>query len=481
MKIENALRKLSEAKEKLKNFKNEIENLRKENSSLQKENEQLHQEISKLTGKDFQQSWYSTRSKKDEETKSGSSEDAEKRKKAKLDKANKNRGAKKGHKGVNRGRKKADQHEHLQLKNCPHCNNKITGKQSEKYTRQILELIQAPIFRIIEYHIYQAHCRHCKKTVYSDAGQLTPRQYVGTKAKALIALLKYKLNLSTDHIYQLINFMTTFDFHKQVISQSEIMEICLEVKDYGKKPHQEILDEIRSSPYNHWDETGLSCAGESGYTWAGQSSKSVYYTARLTRASRVVEEAMEDYKGVILADFYAGYRSEKYKIQRCWVHLLREAHKIKTKHIHDASARRLNEALHSMYETIKDEEFQEKLVTDEVFRNVEKVRAEKRFDNLIKRVNIASKTGPDAKRLNGRLEKYRDEILMFFSYPGIPLHNNDVERSMRTVARYRDICYGVQSQRGMDALSIGKSLVETFKLRGENEFISFQNIISRSH
>ena len=452
MGLEDAIRKLGE--------------LEKEIQGLRAENERLRKEIKKLQGQ-IGMSWYSPRKK---EIVVVEGETPEERKQKGVEEANGNRGAKDGHTAQNRRIKEVDEHIHLKLTKCPDCGNPITGKQSEKYSRQVLELLQVPLIKILEYHYYQAHCSNCQETVCADTkNQLKAHQYIGPRLMVFISLLRFKLNQSVNQTYELINFLTTFECGRKVISKGEVAETYMEVTKYGDEYYEHILGTIRDGPYAHSDETGISVAGNNGYVWAQQGEDAVYYQAVLNRGSKVVEETMGSYKGVMVTDFFSGYRGEKYEIQRCWVHLLREVKKIKEMNPHSDQARYLYESLHRIYEYSKglSPDKEKDLVM--------------RIENLIIKHRKYKKSNEDVMRIIKRLEKHINELFTFVRHPGVPAHNNAIERSLRTIARYRDGSYCVQSERGMKALAVGKSLVGTFKLRGEDEFTSLLNLVSTNH
>lgn len=455
--------RLSEAIERLEKLEEENNRLRKMVEELSKLNEQLVKDNKRLHGQ-MGLSWYSPRKKKGEVTEGETPEESKQKGVAK---ANENRGAKLGQ---NRRRKEADEHIHLKLTECPDCGRKIKGKQSEKYSRQVLELLQVPIIKIREYHYYQSHCSNCQKTVCVDMkDQLKAHQYIGPRLVVFISLLRFKLNQSINQTYELINFLTTFELNKKVISKGEIAETYIEVTKYGDEYYQKILGTIRDGPYTHSDETGISVAGNNGYVWAQQSKDAVYYQSALSRGSKIVEETMGAYQGVMVTDYFSGYRSGVYEIQRCWVHLLREVRKIKEMNPYSDQARYLYESLQSIYEYSQGlgPEDESKLVM--------------RVENLIEKHRKYKKSNADVLRIIDRLERHIKELFTFVRHPEVPAHNNAIERSLRTIARYRDGSYCVQSGRGMRALAVGKSLIGTFKLRGEDEFTSLLNLVSTNY
>ena len=335
--------------------------------------------------------------------------------------------------------------------------------------------------QIREYHFYQAHCPSCQQTVSTGIGNLPEideHQFISNRLKAFIGILKSD-NFTVDQVYKLLNFLAGFDFRKPLLSKGEITETYLEIKDYGQKECEEVLKRIRLSESSHWDETGLSCAGERGYAWLGRTEKDAYYRVEVTRSSKVVESSLgNNYRGVVCADFYQGYRSSKYEIQRCWIHLTRRLDKIYELDPHNKEFRHFREKLKYMYQRFTDEEFRRNLEQDEEFRDL----AYKHFYGWLEGIVTQKKYKcRDVIQIAGTLAKHLDEMFQFLKHPEVLWHNNPAERSLRKVARYRDNSNCVQSERGMIAFATAKTLLETCRLRGEDEFQFFLNLISTSH
>lgn len=53
--------------------------------------------------------------------------------------------------------------------------------------------------------------------------------------------------------------------------------------------------------------------------------------------------------------------------------------------------------------------------------------------------------GPGVRELLAAFKNYLEEMLKALSRPGLPLHNNDSERDIRRVAKFRDISGGTKN------------------------------------
>ena len=96
------------------------------------------------------------------------------------------------------------------------------------------------------------------------------------------------------------------------------------------------------------------------------------------------------------------------------------------------------------------------------------------FDEL-----FSTRTGYAA--LDDRIEKTaakKDELLTVLSVPEVPLHNNDSELGARVSARRRDVSLHSRSERGVRAMDIFTTLVQTSKKLGISAFAYFRDRLS---
>ena len=115
-----------------------------------------------------------------------------------------------------------------------------------------------------------------------------------------------------------------------------------------------IVDRIRASPVVHADETGWRQDGANGYVWTFSAPTDRYFLRR-GRNKEVVDEVLgEPFSGVLVSDFYAAYNHYPGLKQRCWAHLLREAHDLKALYPKDQKLARWAADVHRLWELAKD-------------------------------------------------------------------------------------------------------------------------------
>ena len=74
----------------------------------------------------------------------------------------------------------------------------------------------------------------------------------------------------------------------------------------------------------------------------------------------------------------------------------------------------------------------------------------------------------------------KDELLAVLSFPELPLHNNASELGARVSARRRDVSLHSRSVRGVHAMDIFTTIVQTAKKLGISAFAYLRDRLSRS-
>ena len=114
----------------------------------------------------------------------------------------------------------------------------------------------------------------------------------------------------------------------------------------------QILDQVRASPVVHADETGWRQDGHNGYVWTCSTPTHRYFLRR-NRSKAVVDEALGDATSALVYDFYAAYHHYDGPMQRCWAHLLRDIHDLRSLYPDDAPLARWADAVHEIYDRAK--------------------------------------------------------------------------------------------------------------------------------
>ena len=116
------------------------------------------------------------------------------------------------------------------------------------------------------------------------------------------------------------------------------------------EPALKVRDRIRRARLLQVDETSVSLNGRKVWIWIflDPETGDTYYAIRPSRGPGVVGEVLgEGWSGTIICDGWGAYR--RYRVQRCWAHILREADHIADRNEHCRRAREVADALHRIY------------------------------------------------------------------------------------------------------------------------------------
>src|SRR5713226_9634336 len=219
------------------------------------------------------------------------------------------------------------------LDRCPDCAAPLAGG-SVKWTREVIELQAVPA-EIIEHVYIERRCIRCGRRVVppaTEVGVVAGRQRLGIELTTLLVVLRQVGRLPIRTIQWYLQ-----TFHQLHLSVGSIVAAVDRVAKRAEPLEAQIRQRVRASPVVHADETHWRENGASGFIWAFSSPTERYYVRR-DRTKSVVDEVLGDstetdaFSGVMCNDFYAAYHHYPGLKQRCWAHLLRAMHELKTAH-----------------------------------------------------------------------------------------------------------------------------------------------------
>ena len=119
----------------------------------------------------------------------------------------------------------------------------------------------------------------------------------------------------------------------------------------------------------------------------------------------------------------------------CWVHLERPLRKIPvTSEVIEEELKMVREAIWEAYRKLK-----ETVITGKGREKVEAL-----YDNIVSRKS----SSPKITEVIKNFRDYREEMLKALDYPGVPLHNNGSEQSVREMVKRRDVSGSTKSGEG---------------------------------
>lgn len=340
---------------------------------------------------------------------------------------------------------------------CEQCAIALVGG-SVKRTREVIELAPCPV-QIIEHRYLERRCPLCGKRWVPKAelaDTVLGQGRFGIELLCFIATLREEGRLPIHTIQWLLATV-----YQLSVSVGAIVGACHAVAKVGRGALEEIRARVRASPVVHADETGWREDGHNGYVWTFSTPTERYFTHG-NRAKEMVDEALgEEFRGVLVSDFYAAYHHYEGWKQRCWAHLLQDVHDLGVLAPDDASVAAWARGLHELF------------VEACAFTHPERDgRRAARWDFERRALELcapyAENAGAVQRRLSARVVRHIKELFVFVSEPEVPATNNAAERSLRHLVTSRKISGGTRSAAGTQTKMILSSLFGTWRARGLN-------------
>jgi transposase len=339
---------------------------------------------------------------------------------------------------------------------CPDCGRGLSGGW-EYSRRQIIEI--PPIaLEVVDHVVMARHCGVCGKDcvpALDYTKQTLGGSHYGHHLLSLIAYLRSVCRLPKQSIQALLEVL--LGLH---LGLGEISQLLHRVAAAGEADYEDLREEVVGSAYVHADETGWRENGQNGYIWSFSTAQVRYFVYDKSRGHGVPERVLrEDFRGVLVSDFYGGYNYYLGLHQRCWVHLLREVHELTQKYP--------TPGVLAWAGKLRDIYDRAKAFSSECPR----ARCAARLEFQAQILELAypyEKAGLLQSVLCSRLIQFEAELFTFVEYPFVPSENNAAERSVRPRVIARKISGGTRSSTGSATMAVLSSLFETWRLRGEN-------------
>ena len=220
----------------------------------------------------------------------------------------------------------------------------------------------------------------------------------------------------------------------------------------------------------HADETGWRQSGANGCVWTFSTPTERYFLRR-GRGKTVVDEALSDaFSGVLVSDFYAAYHHYDGPKQRCWAHLLRDIHDLRTLYPDDTPLVRWADAVHGIYDRAK--------------AGTHPQAKRRRTAQLALERPLLARCQPfrhdpsaTQAKLCRRIERHSKELFVFVAEPAAPSDNNAAERSRRHLVISRKISSGARSEQGTQSKMTLASLFGAWRAQGLNPLAACRQLL----
>ena len=317
--------------------------------------------------------------------------------------------------------------------------------------------------RVIHYHFQPYWCRRCKCLFGVDPELLTPGKRT-RHGRSLLAYIFYQvieLYIPMQIVAKSLNRLFGLN-----VSTCNCKLFKARLAEYYADTQRQILKRITSGTLVHADETHFSVLGRPAYVWVFTNMHEVAYVYSETREGGLAQVTLENFKGVLVSDFYAVYDSLDCPQQKCLIHLIRDLNGAILDSPYDQELKQMVRSFGELVKRIVEDIDRRGLKTHFLRKHM---RAVKRFYRDFVRRDYQS---PAALTFVERFEKNRDKLFTFLKYDGVPWNNNNAEHAMKAFARLRDVIEGMSNEKGLKEYLVLLSICQTCQYQGL-DFLDF--------
>jgi transposase len=312
---------------------------------------------------------------------------------------------------------------------CPDCGQPLTGGWVYS-SHEVIDLPVQPA--TVTRHVrLMRQCGVCGRRVVPARAELADgsvgQHRFSARVMSLVAYWHHRCRLPLHLIQQTLHTLTG----GLQLALGELRALLEAVADRGQATYDALKEEIRGSPVVQADETSWREDGQHGYVWAFLTPTARYFERHGTRSSQVPLQVLgEAFTGIVTCDGYKGYDPLPCEKQRCWVHLLRHGHRLRTKYPEAAEAHVWVDGLTEIYQAAVA------LVATPGYAALPE--AARLAHRLAFQQRVQAHAAPHRQavvkewaNLATFLTDYVNELFVFVQHPVVPSHNNGAERAVR--------------------------------------------------
>jgi hypothetical protein len=220
----------------------------------------------------------------------------------------------------------------------------------------------------------------------------------------------------------------------------------------------------------HSDETSSRVKGDNWWEWVFCTTQAVLHVIRFNRSEDVIKTVMASFIAEVwVSDCYsAQIKAPAKHLQLCLAHQLRNLQAVVDANPTLTWPRAMQilfrYAIHLHHQ-------RDQLSPDQFAAQV--ARVERHCDRLLLRVLAP----PDAKRLQRRYQKHRQNLFIFLYRTDVEPTNNVAERALRHSVIHRKVIGCFRSDWGAKAYAALASVIDTAELSGIHAFDAIQSLL----
>lgn len=468
-KFDNEMKDIKKShKTEVKKLNEKIDTLTKENTKLKEENKNLRSDNARMKSiLNNNSSNTSLPPSTDQRGKKKSANEYNGR-----EKTNKKKGGQKGRKGTTLT--KEDVIKKIESGEYKHEIIEI-GKPSEKYvSKYVLDF--KVIVTATEYRFYEN-----ESGVVHIPEEYTSNVTYGPNIKAVAVDLNGEGIVSNKRITEFINTLTDGKIN---VSEGAVYGFGKEFQKKSKELREQIANEVLNKEVVYTDATAITVNGEQKHVRNQSAENVVYYSYTGSKSIESIKEKslLKNYNGILVHDNETALYHFGLEHAECNAHIKRYLRKNTEETGHKWSEK--------LFEHLSKLNKRKKLlqVKEEFFTSREQKKAENEYDAILeagRREYEKDKDNDDVLSsselsLLNRLEKYKNNHLLFIHKKNVDFTNNRSERDLRKFKNKQKMSGGFRNEKGCELFCNIMTVIETFKYNKVKVLPSLREIFKRN-
>ena len=453
-----------------------IENLIKENEQLRQENEQLRQENQKLKARIAE---LEARTKKNSTNSHlPPSSDRFVAKSPSRQPSGKQPGGQPGHRGTTLRQVPNPDHRILhrvtECKGCGHSLEHVAPLQVD--IRQVFDL---PVVRmeVTQHEREVKSCPECHLVQQAEFPfYVTNHVQYGPAITSLVLYWNHAQLIPCERVTEMVKALTDHS-----MSAGTVVNMTRRWQPVVEAAIKEIETALLTSSTLHVDETSLRVNGKNQWVHVASTAKTTRYGLHRSRGKKATDDIgiLPRYKGTMVHDAYSVYPMyTEASHALCHAHHLRELRAYTDLYGHSWS-KEMTEALLGMKQAVENADG---ALPEEEVRYWETV-----YDKLLangrreleERCRQGNPPGVrNAQNFIQRLEKRKQEALLFLRKKEVPFDNNQAERDLRMVKVKQKISGTFRREDDAEAFCAIRSVISTLQKQGKPVWESLQRLLT---
>ena len=342
------------------------------------------------------------------------------------------------------------------ITSCPTCaSSKIFKTAKIKKTVRDLKFGRTGVKRwIVNYIGHRYRCSVCG-TTFSDRSPEWPQHSEGAGLLAYVVYQLIELRISNRVVDRSLSDLFGMRLPRTVVNRLK----CRAAKIYSETCDT-MLVKLVGGNVLHVDETPISLEGVQEYAWVFCNANQIVFWRTETREGDFLKELLEDYRGILVSDFYPAYDAIRCPQQKCLVHLMRDFN-------NDLLKEAFNDELKALAQEFGD-------LLKQIVETIDRFGLRARYlrkhgqgvARFFRRLSSQVYRTETAARYQRRFEKNRQTLFTFLEHDGVSWNNNTAEHAIKALAALRRAIGGKSTEGGTDDYLILLSICETCKCCG---------------